>query len=63
MQVFSGIDQAVEGALVLRFGNGCSVEVNVCSKECCPCWLVHRLYGRDLESFGGSFCEHICDDS
>ena len=37
VQVFGGINQAIERALVLLFGNGCSVEVNVCSKECQPC--------------------------
>lgn len=33
VQVFGGIDQAIESALVLLFGDRCSVEVDVCSKE------------------------------
>ena len=34
MQVFSRIYQAIESTLILCFGKGCSVEVDVCSKEC-----------------------------
>lgn len=32
VQVLFGINQTIESALVLRFGKGCSVEVNVGSK-------------------------------
>jgi len=33
VQIFCGIDQAVEGALILRFGNGRLVEIDICFKE------------------------------
>jgi len=32
VQVFLGINQTIESALILRFGEGCSIKVNVGSK-------------------------------
>jgi hypothetical protein len=56
VQILCRVDQTIEGTLILRFGERCPIEVNVRSKECRPCWLVHRLYRRDLKSSSGGFC-------